>query len=108
MPAGPSEAIILADESTPPEFAMPVKARYCAADVLARAEHGPDSAGVLVTNSAQLAEMTKKEIEAQFKTLPRQEYVKAALATYSAIIVTDSMEEAIAFTNDYAPEHLEI
>jgi len=108
MPAGPSEAIILADETTPPEFDLETKARYCAADILARAEHGPDSAGVLVTDSMQLAELTKIEIARQFKLLSRQEYVEKALAGYSAIFVTSSMQEAIDLTNKYAPEHLEI
>lgn len=108
MPAGPSEAIILADGSTPTQLTLETKAKYCAADILARAEHGPDSAGVLVTDSAELANLIKKEIERQFDQLSRQEYVAKALATYSAIIVTSSMSEAIDFTNKYAPEHLEI
>lgn len=108
MPAGPSEAIILADASTPPQFDLKTKAKYCAADILARAEHGPDSAGLLVTDSAELAELTKAEIIIQYKELGRQEYVEAALATYSAIIIAPTMTEAIQFTNDYAPEHLEI
>ncbi len=108
MPAGPSEAIILADSTTPQEFDLPTKARYCAADILARAEHGPDSAGVLVTDSDELARLTKAEIERQFAALARREYIEAALGTYSALIVTKSMTEAIAFTNQYAPEHLEI
>lgn len=108
MPAGPSEAIILADGSTIPEIDIATKARYCAADILARAEHGPDSAGVLLTDSPELAELTKKEIEKQYKLLSRQQYVETALATYSAIVVTASMQEAVDFTNEYAPEHLEI
>ncbi|MBX9691787.1 MAG: histidinol dehydrogenase, partial [Cyanobacteria bacterium] len=108
MPAGPSEAIILADASTPEEFDLDTKARYCAADILARAEHGPDSAGVLLTDSKELAELTKKEIERQFQSLSRKDHVAKALTSYSAIIVTNSMSEAIDFTNDYAPEHLEI
>ncbi len=108
MPAGPSEAIILADGSLPAQFSLETKAKYCAADILARAEHGPDSAGVLVTDSIKLANLTKIEIEKQFEHLSRQEYVAKALATYSAIVVTASMDEAIVFTNKYAPEHLEI
>ena len=62
----------------------------------------------MLTNSKELAQLTKTEIEKQFQTLSRQDYVKTALATYSAIVVTPSLAEAIAFTNDYAPEHLEI
>jgi histidinol dehydrogenase len=108
MPAGPSEAIILADGSCPTQFDLRTKASYCAADILARAEHGPDSAGVMVTDSAELARLTKEEIVRQYALLSRQEYIEAALSTYSAIIVTKTMEEAVAFTNRYAPEHLEI
>ncbi|MFN8658784.1 MAG: histidinol dehydrogenase [Candidatus Obscuribacterales bacterium] len=108
MPAGPSEAIVLADGTTPEGLDLRTKATYCAADLLARAEHGPDSAGVLLTDSAELAELTEKEIEKQYKTLSRQDYIKKALETYSAIIVVPSMQEAVDFTNEYAPEHLEI
>lgn len=108
MPAGPSEAIILADASCPAEFGLETKARYCAADILARAEHGPDSAGVLLTDSMELAELTRKELEKQFKELSRREYIEAALSTYSAIIVASDMDEAVEFSNRYAPEHLEI
>jgi histidinol dehydrogenase len=108
MPAGPSEAIILADESTEPGIDLKLKARYCAADLLARAEHGPDSAGVIVTNSLELAKYAQAEVQEQFEQLSRQDYIKTALATYSAIIVTKNIEDAIEFTNDYAPEHLEV
>lgn len=108
MPAGPSEAIILADESIAVGSSLEDKARYCAADILARAEHGPDSAGVLVTNSRSLAELTALEITKQAGTLSRKSYIETALATYSAIVVTPSVSEAISFTNEYAPEHLEL
>jgi histidinol dehydrogenase len=108
MPAGPSEAIILADGTVTGDIDLQTKARYCAADVLARAEHGPDSAGVLVTDSMELAELTKAEIEKQFHTLSRQKYIKEALSTYSALIVTPTMKDAIDFTNQYSPEHLEV
>ncbi len=108
MPAGPSEVVILADESTPPEFDLNTKAKYCAADILAQAEHGPDSAGLILTDSKDLAQLIKVEIEKQFQTLSRQDYIKTAIASYSAIIITPSLSESIAFINDYAPEHLEI
>lgn len=108
MPAGPSEAIILADGSVPAEFDLATKAKYCAADILARAEHGPDSAGVLVTESMELAKLTQAEVEKQYQLLSRQKYIETALASYSAIVVTKSLKDAIAFTNEYAPEHLEI
>ena len=100
MPAGPSEAIILADRS-----ANPV---YCAADMLARAEHDMNAAGVLVTNSKRLALQTQKEIAGQFARLDRKMIIAGSLGKYSAIIVTKTMEEAIELTNEYAPEHLEI
>jgi histidinol dehydrogenase len=108
MPAGPSEAIILADDWTPDQISLDVKAKYCAADILARAEHGPDSAGVLVTDSAKLAQLTKAEVEKQFAGLSRKDYISTALKQYSAIVVSKSMDEAVSFTNSYAPEHLEI
>lgn len=108
MPAGPSEAVILADGSVTNNIGLDKKAAFCAADILARAEHGPDSAGVLVTNSLSLAEKIKTEVEMQLKGISRKEYAMKALDSYSAVIVTDSMDEAIAFTNEYAPEHLEI
>lgn len=108
MPAGPSEAIILADGSTSPELTLERKAIFCAADILARAEHGPDSAGVLVTDSMRLAELTAIEIGKQRTTLSRASYIDKALEMFSAILVTANMQESISFINDYAPEHLEI
>ena len=100
MPAGPSEAIILADSAANP--------KYCAADILARAEHDPNAAGVLVTDSMELAKATAKEVERQFAYLNRKDIMQASLQKYSAIIVTRDMDEAISFTNDYATEHLEL
>ena len=100
MVAGPSEAIILADKN-----ANPV---YCAADILARAEHAPDAAGVLVTDSEKLALATQKEVERQIKYLSRKEVIEKSLAKYSCAIVTESWQEAIDFTNEYSPEHLEV
>lgn len=108
MPAGPSEAIILADGSTAAGMDLAEKSRFCAADILARAEHGPDSAGVLVTDSEELARLTRQELSRQIKDLSRRQYIEAALSSYSAIIVADTMDDAVAFTNEYAPEHLEI
>lgn len=100
MPAGPSEAIILADPQTNPA--------YCAADILARAEHDPNAAGVLVTWSKEVAEKTRAEIVRQLPTLSRREIIKQSLARYSAIIVARDEGEAVEFTNEYAPEHLEV
>lgn len=100
MVAGPSEAIILADETANP--------RYCAADILARAEHSPDAAGVLVTTSKKLAKQTQEEVERQIKGLSRRDVIKKSLGNCSCAIVVRSWQEAIDFTNEYSPEHLEI
>ncbi len=100
MPAGPSEALILADSSANPCFV--------AADILARCEHDPDASAVLLTDSKMLANQIKKEIKRQFSYLKRQSIIKKALSKYSAIIICDSWDEIINFTNEYAPEHLEI
>ncbi len=100
MLSGPSEAIILADKT-----ANPV---YVAADILSRCEHGPDSSGVLLTDNMELALRTKEEIKRQYETLSRKEYIKIALETYSALIVVDTFDEALALTNEYSPEHLQV
>ncbi|MGH7870052.1 MAG: histidinol dehydrogenase, partial [Candidatus Dormibacteraceae bacterium] len=98
--AGPSEVLILADET-----ANPV---HVAADLLAQAEHDPKAAVVLVTWSRSLAEATQREVERQLALAPRREVIAEALASFGLIVVTKNELEAIAFTNDYAPEHLEV
>lgn len=100
MIAGPSEAVILADEYANPAF--------CAADILARAEHAPDAAGVLITYSSKLAKETKKEVEKQIKYLSRNEIIEKSLEKYSCAIVVQDLQEAVELTNEYGPEHLEI
>jgi histidinol dehydrogenase len=97
MPAGPSEVLVIADETATPA--------YIAADLLAQAEHGIDSQSVLVCTSAQIAEDTLVEIEKQLPVLPRAEIAKLALDN-SYIVVTATLEEAMRFSNQYAPEHL--
>jgi len=99
-PAGPSEVLILADKSANP--------RWVAVDMLAQAEHDPDAAAVLVATSGELAEAVAGELERLVPHVPRAEIVREALARNSAILVADTLEEAIAFANDYAPEHLEV
>jgi len=99
-PAGPSEVLILADQSANP--------RWVALDMLAQAEHDPDAAAVLVATSRELAEAVAGELERLVPQVPRGEIVREALARNSAILIADSLEEAIAFANDYAPEHLEV
>ena len=102
FPPGPSEGMVIADK-----FANP---KFVAADVLSEAEHGPDSAGVLVTNSLDMADAVKIEFERMLEDLskPRKDYVDENLKKYSCIILTKSMGEAIDFVNEYAPEHLVI
>ncbi len=97
MPAGPSEVLIIADEAAIPEF--------IAADLLSQAEHGPDSQVMLVTCSLSLADEVKKEIEKQLGTLTRKEIAIKALENSKIILVKD-IEEAVSFSNLYAPEHL--
>ena len=97
MPAGPSEVLVLADETANPVFV--------AADLLSQAEHGVDSQAMLVTTSAELQQAVKEEVERQLEALPRKEIAARALE-HSKLIVVQTMEEAIELTNDYAPEHL--
>ena len=97
MPAGPSEVEVLADETARPEFV--------AADMLSQAEHGADSQSVLITTCEQLADEVQEQVNLQLEQLPRKELTAKSLAN-SKIIVVKSLEEAIALTNEYAPEHL--
>lgn len=99
-PAGPSEAIILCDEHADPILA--------AMDILVEAEHGPDSAALLVTHSRPLAEAIQAELPNQIEKLPdwRQKYVVSVLSTYGGIVLTEDLAASIEFVNDYAPEHL--
>lgn len=102
LPAGPSECIVLADE-----FADPEKV---ALDWMIEAEHGPDSAALLVTNSAELVEKAIKVVDRQLEKISekRREFVTTNFNTYGGAIITDSLEESIDFVNDYAPEHMEV
>ncbi|MVN22168.1 histidinol dehydrogenase [Mucilaginibacter arboris] len=97
MPAGPSEVLIIADESANPVFV--------AADLLAQAEHGVDSQSVLVSTSQQLIDETIAELEKQLPILPRSEITKKAIANSYAVFTADLLE-AMDFSNQYAPEHL--
>jgi len=100
LPAGPSEAMVLSDGTLP--------AKWVAWNLLNEAEHGPDSAAVLVTLSREYAEEVDREIEKALEALPepRRTYIIENSKKYSAIIVFDEMDEAIEFINNYAPEHL--
>jgi histidinol dehydrogenase len=97
MPAGPSEVLVYADETTIPAFV--------AADLLSQAEHGVDSQVVLVSPSEKFAQKVLAEINTQLETLPRKEIAAKALANSCAVILEDQAT-AIALINEYAPEHL--
>ena len=99
-PAGPSEALILADDTA--------EARLLAADFLSQVEHDADAAAVLVTPAAALAQQVVDIIEAELPALPRREIIEAALAGSSAVLVTRDLDEAVDFANLYAAEHLQI
>lgn len=102
LPAGPSESIILTDEHVDP--------RLAALDLLVEAEHGPDSAALLVTHSRVVAEQVAAVLPAYIAELPewRREFVTTVLSNYGGILLTKSLDESIQFVNDYAPEHLEV
>jgi histidinol dehydrogenase len=102
LPAGPSESIVLCDDSADPELA--------ARELLVEAEHGPDSAALLVTSSPELADAVERHVPELAADLPdwRREFVEAVLSGYGGIVVAPSLADAIAFSNDYAPEHLHV
>jgi len=97
LPAGPSEVLIVADTHADADFV--------AADLLAQAEHGADSQVLLVSDDRRLLEATLHSLYLQLAALPRAEIAVAALA-HSRVILTASIDQAIAISNDYAPEHL--
>jgi histidinol dehydrogenase len=98
-PAGPSEALILADGTA--------DAGFIALDFLSQVEHDPDAAAVLVTDDARLADEVCQEIARLYPSLPRREIMDQA-QRYCAVLVADDMKQAIEFTNEYAAEHLQI
>jgi len=97
MPAGPSEVLVIADENAKPSFV--------AADLLSQAEHGADSQVVLVTDSESVAKKIIAQLEKQLETLPRKDLSLRALDN-SFILITENIQQAIDFSNSYAPEHL--
>ena len=97
MPAGPSEVMVMADESA--------DAAFVAADMLSQAEHGRDSQAIVVCSSRHIAEAVAEEVERQRALLSREEYVAESLAN-SRAVVFDSREQMIAFAEEYAAEHL--
>jgi len=99
-PAGPSEGMILADETG--------NADLITIDLLSQLEHDPDAAAALVTTSDELALRVSENINSAVPQLPRKEIITSSLSRHSYILIARDMEQAIDFVNEYAPEHLEI
>jgi histidinol dehydrogenase len=99
-PAGPSEALILADHTGDPE--------WIALDFLSQVEHDPDSAAVLVTTSESLAKKVCEVIDREYEALSRKDILDSALSKHSYVLLAKDMEQALDFTNEYAAEHLQI
>ncbi len=102
LPAGPSESVVLADAWADPQIV--------AREWLVEAEHGPDSAAVLVTDSPQLADAVSAIAEDLVAALPeqRQSFVETVLSGYGGIVITKDVNESVTFVNEYAPEHLRV
>ena len=96
MPAGPSELLVVADDSA--------NAAYIASDLLSQAEHGTDSQVVLVSNSKNIIEAVSKEIQVQIKKLPRQAIAEKAMA-HSKLIYIENDQLGLQLINEYGPEH---
>lgn len=100
MIAGPSEILIVADDSAKPEF--------LAADLMSQAEHDVLASAILLTNSEKIASETVEALKRQVEDMPRKDTIKTSLKDYGAIIVCQNLREAVDFANELAPEHLEM
>ena len=100
MIAGPSEVLVVADETANP--------KYIAADLMSQAEHDKLASAMLITTSEKIADETNKEIERQLSYLKRTEILEESLKNYGGIIITNNLDEAFNIANEIAPEHLEI
>ena len=100
MIAGPSEILVMADETADPKFV--------AADLMSQAEHDKLASSILVTTSEELADKTLAEIERQMQYLSRKEIIASSLENYGAILICNTKDEACALANRFAPEHLEV
>lgn len=100
MIAGPSEILVVADETAEP--------KYLAADLMSQAEHDKLASAILITTSEKIADETISELDRQVKKLSRREIIEKSLSDYGAVIVTDSIDRAIELANGLAPEHLEL
>src|SRR5215475_4460099 len=99
LPAGPTEAIVLADEGN---------VKWIAADLLAQAEHAPDAGSYLVTTSEQFAEKVVKEVDAQMEELPETNPARQSMVSVGAAVVAGTQKAACEFVNRFAPEHLSV
>jgi histidinol dehydrogenase len=100
MIAGPSEILIIADESANPAF--------IAADLLSQAEHDELASSILITNSGKLADRVSKELDRQLSQIVRKQIARKSVNNYGAIIITRDLKDAVTLSNRIAPEHLEI
>ena len=100
MVAGPSEILIVADETAEPQF--------LAADLMSQAEHDVLASAILLTNSQRIAEETIEELKRQMQALSRKDIIEKSLTDYGAVIVCNNLSQAIDFANELAPEHLEL
>ena len=100
MVAGPSEILIVADETAEPQF--------LAADLMSQAEHDVLASAILLTTSQRIAEETIEELERQMQALSRRDIIEKSLTDYGAVIVCNNLSQAIDFANELAPEHLEL
>ena len=100
MIAGPSEVVVIADQTA--------EAAFAAADMLAQAEHDEMAAAVLFTPFSELADRVAEEVEKQAAKLPRKDIIEKSLSRYGAIIITSSITQAVELANQFAPEHLEL
>jgi histidinol dehydrogenase len=100
LPAGPSEAMELADATADP--------RIVAADLISQAEHGPDSVAVLVTPDAGFAAEVLAQVDALLPRLERADVIRSALATHGLVVIAPTVDDAVAFADAFAPEHLSV
>lgn len=100
MVAGPSEILILADETAKPKF--------LAADLLAQAEHDTLASSILITTSEKIAKKTASKIENQMENLSRSDIIEQSLENFGAIIICESIDKAVELANEISPEHLEV
>ncbi|NWF96965.1 MAG: histidinol dehydrogenase [Candidatus Thorarchaeota archaeon] len=100
MPAGPSELLVLADDSADPTL--------IALDMISQAEHSVEAVAVLVTNSMDMAQKVRDALDSMLSDLPREDVVRESLRRNGALYVCETLEECIGLVNDFAPEHLEI